>query len=171
MKTECLPKKSKRWIDLHLISYLRICNWSQFLVAQLLNGCLVISQIELCADQNNGCARTVMAHLWIPLNTTIYIDIYIQKITNKINLKKTKFTYLGSNVLKRSWIHQRKAYEKNVRLRIGQRSKTIVVLLTGRVPQSQIDWFAIDHHVRRVIVKSLWKKFRIIDYCLMIYVL
>ena len=42
------------------------------------------------------------------------------------------------------------------RLRVGERSETVVVLLTGCVPESEVDGLAVDHDVGRVVVEHGW---------------
>ena len=64
--------------------------------------------------------------------------------------------YLCFHVLKRSWANDGKANQENVRLRVGERAKTIVIFLTSCIPKSKIDDFAIDHHVCGVVVKDSW---------------
>lgn len=39
------------------------------------------------------------------------------------------------------------------RLRVGQRPKPVVVLLSRRVPQTQVDRFPVHHDIGRVVVK------------------
>lgn len=51
--------------------YLRVCDWGQLLVLQLLNGFLVFSQVQFSANKNDGGTRTMMSHLRIPLHTML----------------------------------------------------------------------------------------------------
>lgn len=48
---------------------LRIGDGSELLLLQLLNGVLVVSQIQLGSHQDDGSGRTVVSHFWVPLNT------------------------------------------------------------------------------------------------------
>ena len=43
--------------------------------------------------------------------------------------------YLGSDVLVTRRAHEREADEEDVRLRVGEGSKSVVILLPGRIPQ------------------------------------
>ena len=38
-------------------------------------------------------------------------------------------------------------------LRVGERSQTVVVLLTGCVPEPEVDGLAVDHDIGRVVVE------------------
>ena len=64
-----------------------ICNGRQPLVFQLLDGLLVLSQVQLGAHQDDGHVGAVVADLRVPL---------------------------GSNVLEGGRVHQRKTDEENV---------------------------------------------------------
>lgn len=57
------------------------------------------------------------------------------------------------HVLERRRIHNAEANEKHVGLRIGERTQTVVVLLTGRVPQADVNGFVVDHYISRVVVE------------------
>lgn len=105
---------------------LGIGNGRQLFVAQLIDRVFVVPQIELCPDQDYRYVRTVVAHLRVPF---------------------------GPDVFERGRIDQREAYEKHVRLGVGQRPQTVVIFLPSRIPQAQIDWLTVDHHVGRVVVE------------------
>lgn len=51
---------------------LRVGDWCQLLFLQLLNGVLLVPQIQLCAHQDDGCGGTVVANLWVPLSEDRY---------------------------------------------------------------------------------------------------
>lgn len=108
-------------------AYLRISNGSELLVLESLDGLLVLAQIQLGPHQYDGSRRTVMAHLRIPL---------------------------GPDVLETRRIHQRETDEKDVGLRIGQGPQPVVILLTGRIPEAQVDGLAVHHDVGRVVVED-----------------
>jgi hypothetical protein len=61
---------------------------------------------------------------------------------------------LGAHIFERSRIHQRKANEENICLRITEWPQSVVVLLAGRVPQTQIDRLTVHHNIRRIIVEA-----------------
>lgn len=60
---------------------------------------------------------------------------------------------LGADVLEAGWVDQREAYQKDVRLRVGQRSQSVVIFLTRRVPQTKIDRLAVHHNVCGIIIE------------------
>lgn len=39
-------------------------------------------------------------------------------------------------------------------LRVGERAQSVIVLLSSCVPQTQVDWFSINHYIGRVVVKT-----------------
>lgn len=62
--------------------------------------------------------------------------------------------YLCAYIFKRRRTYQREADEKDVRLRVRQRSEPVVVLLASRVPQAQVDGLSIDHDISGVVVEA-----------------
>lgn len=42
-------------------------------------------------------------------------------------------------------------------LRVGQRPEPVVVLLSCCIPQAQVYWFPINHHIGRVVVEAVMK--------------
>lgn len=46
------------------------------------------------------------------------------------------------------------ADEENVGLRVGERTKTIVIFLTGCIPETKVDGLAVDHHVCAVVIEN-----------------
>lgn len=66
--------------------------------------------------------------------------------------------YLGLHVLKRRRADEREADEEDICLRVGQRAQTVVILLSGSIPKSQVDGLAIDHDIGRVVVETKIKK-------------
>jgi len=61
---------------------------------------------------------------------------------------------LGPHVLKGGRIDQGETDEKYIRLGIGQRSQAIVILLTRRIPESQVNGLGIHHHIGRIVVEN-----------------
>lgn len=61
--------------------------------------------------------------------------------------------YLGANVVKGRRADDREADEEHIRLRIRERSQSIVILLSSGIPQTQANWFAIHHNTGRVIIE------------------
>lgn len=62
--------------------------------------------------------------------------------------------YLCFDVFKRRRAHEWEADKKDIRLRIGERSQSIVVLLPSCVPQAQIDRLSIHLDIGRVVVEA-----------------
>ena len=84
------------------------------------------AQVGLGADEQLGRGRAVVHDLGVPL---------------------------VARVLEGGRRGDREADEEDVRLRVGQRAETVVVLLAGRVPQAQVDGLVIYHHVGRIIIE------------------
>ena len=61
---------------------------------------------------------------------------------------------LGADVLVRSRRNNRKANQKDVSLGVREGTKTIVILLTGGIPETQVDGFAVNHDVGGVVVED-----------------
>jgi hypothetical protein len=55
-------------------------------------------------------------------------------------------TYLGLDVIEGRWADDGEADEEDVRLRVGERAQTVVILLTSSIPKTKTDRFAIDHN-------------------------
>ena len=66
-----------------------------------------------------------------------------------LNLRKP----LELNVVKTRRGDDGKADEEYVRLRVAERSETIVVLLSSSIPKSQVDGLAINHHICAVVIE------------------
>lgn len=48
------------------------------------------------------------------------------------------------------------ADEDNVRVGVGERAETIVILLTRRIPQGELNVFAINLNIRNVVLEHGW---------------
>lgn len=97
------------------------------LSAELLDGLLVLAKIELGASEHDGSVGAVVGHLRVPL---------------------------GAHVLERGRVHDRVGDQENVRLRVGEGAQTIVVLLTGSIPKTQVNGLSVHHDVGAVVVKD-----------------
>lgn len=60
---------------------------------------------------------------------------------------------LSADVLKTRRVYQREADQKDVGLWIRQRPQSVIILLSRRVPQAEIDRLPVHHHIRGVIVE------------------
>jgi hypothetical protein len=61
--------------------------------------------------------------------------------------------HLLLHIVEGVWRVDGKAYEDNVRIRITQRAETIIVLLAGGIPQSQLDVLAINLDIGNIVLK------------------
>jgi hypothetical protein len=87
----------------------------------------VVVEILLGADHNDGDVRAVVLELGIPL---------------------------AVDVVERCGRNNRVAEQEAVGLRIRERTKTIVVILTGGIPETEVDYFAIDLGQGRVVIED-----------------
>jgi hypothetical protein len=74
----------------------------------------------------------------------------MKKGATKINMGKTHFLL---HVVEGVWRVDGKTYEDNVRIRITQRAETIIVLLAGGIPQSQLNVLAINFDIGNIVLK------------------
>lgn len=44
------------------------------------------------------------------------------------------------------------------RLWVGEWAEPVIVLLSSCIPEAQVHWFAVHHHISRVVVKSMGGK-------------
>jgi len=87
----------------------------------------VVSEVDLGPDEDDAGCGAVVLHFRPPL---------------------------GADVLVRCGVRDAVADEENVRLRIAQRTETVIVLLSGSVPKTEGDGLAVHHHVRCVVVEN-----------------
>jgi hypothetical protein len=87
----------------------------------------------------------MMRYFWIPLRMH-------DRLVN--DWKGVKQPYLRFNVLETGRTHEGKADKKNVCLRIGQWSKTIIIFLAGGIPKTERDCLAIHHDIGRIVVED-----------------
>lgn len=88
----------------------------------------VVAQIFLCADEDDGDAGTVVLHLGDPLL---------------------------ADILERRVRRDAEAHQEDVCLRVGQRSQSVVIFLTGCVEQTECVRVVADHHCDCVVVEHL----------------
>lgn len=101
--------------------------WTHPLLFQLLQGLLVPPQVSLSAYQQHRHAGTVVAHLRVPFMPDVGV---------------------------RGRAGHRETDDEDVRLRVGQGSQAVVLLLTGRVPQVEADGTAVHTGLSAVVVKN-----------------
>jgi len=61
--------------------------------------------------------------------------------------------YLGADVVKGRRADDRETDEEHIRLGVGERSQSVVILLSSGIPQTQANWFAIHHNTGRIVVE------------------
>lgn len=66
-------------------------------------------------------------------------------------------SYLGLDVLEGGRRDERKADEEDVGLGVGERTKTIIIFLSGGIPETEVDGLSIDHDIGRVVVKAVYR--------------
>ena len=64
-------------------------------------------------------------------------------------------TNLGEHVVKRGRADNREADQKDIGLRVRERSKAVVVFLTGSIPETQADGLVVHHDIGRIVVKAM----------------
>ena len=67
-------------------------------------------------------------------------------------------TPFACHVLEAGRADDGEADEEDIRLRVGERTEPVVILLTGRVPQAQADRHAVADHWRGIVVKNCSRK-------------
>lgn len=96
------------------------------LLLKLLQHICVVAEIALGPNQQDGHAGTVVRHLWVPL----VLDVLIGR---------------GAG--------DGEADDEDVGLRVGQRAKAVVLLLTCCVPQVEADGAAVHSDLGAVVVE------------------
>lgn len=62
--------------------------------------------------------------------------------------------HLCLDVLERRRADEGEADEENVGLGVRERAKTIIVLLSGGIPESEVDGLSVNHHIGGVVVEA-----------------
>lgn len=124
---------------------LLVLDGGHLLLAQRLLGGLVVSQIELRADEDDGHARRVMVDLGVPLVAVRW---------GKHGTAAVVGTHLRLDVVERRRADDGEADEEYVGLGVRKRPQSVVVFLSSGIPQSQADGLAVNHYIRRVVVEA-----------------
>jgi len=95
-------------------------------VPKLLNGRWVFSQIKLGANQDDRRSRSMVRDFRVPL---------------------------GPDVLITRGAHKREADEEHVSLGVGEWSKSVIILLSGSIPETERYGLAVDHNICRVVIE------------------
>jgi len=108
---------------------LRVGDGRHPLLAEGSDGLGIVAQIQLGADKDDWDVRGMMRDLGVPL---------------------------GENIVERGGADDRETDQEDVRLGVGERTETIIILLSGGIPQAQADRLVVDHNVCGVIVENGW---------------
>lgn len=106
---------------------LGVGDWILPFLSQLLNLNRVLAEVGFSSHQDDRRTGTVVRDFRVPL---------------------------GADVLKGGAVYQAEADEEDVRLRVGEWSQSVVVLLTGGIPETEVDRLSIDENVGRVVVED-----------------
>lgn len=125
---------------------------------QALDGCLVLSQIELGPNQDDWNVGSMVVDLGIPL---VKVSIAMHDCTRRLprpraeeGKSENKETDLGLDVVERRRADDGKADQENIGLGVGERSQPVVILLPSSIPKTQADRLAIDHNTSGVVVEA-----------------
>lgn len=108
---------------------------------ELLNQPWIASKILLAGNEDDGEATAEMSYFRDPLH--IYLDDETRK--------EVEVTYLLLYVVQRVGRVDSEANEDNMRVRVTQRTKSVIIFLTSRIPQGQFDVFAVNINVGDVV--------------------
>lgn len=118
------------------------------LLSQGVESGAVLAEIEFGADEDDGNVGSVMLDFGAPLELG-------QCLAGEgYDCAIRRGTYLGANVVKGRRADDGEADEEDVGLGIGQRAKSLVILLTGGIPETEADGLAIHHDAGRIVVES-----------------
>jgi len=94
---------------------------------QFLDGALIVSQVLLAGNQENGETTAEVLDLGEPLLL---------------------------NVLERVGRVDGEADENHMRVRVRERAETVIILLAGGIPKSELDVLAVDLNIGNVVLKD-----------------
>lgn len=69
-------------------------------------------------------------------------------------LRESKVCHLGPNVFVTGGTNKGKANQKNIRLRVREWAKAVVIFLPCSVPETKRYGLPIDHHVGRIVIEN-----------------
>ena len=165
---------------------LRVSDGSKSLLFQLINGLFVLSEVQLCTNQNDRDLWTMVPNLkWFIRIHQVIITEHVSGVRysplDTIWLSHSR-SWLGSRGRNKSGTRpeERKTFmlsrfvHQPYRLRIGEGPQSVVILLSGCVPQTKVDRPAIHllgrwvisftrdlivliyHNIGRVVVEDGW---------------
>ena len=70
-------------------------------------------------------------------------------------LVSRNYGYLSSDILVGSLRDEREANEEHICIRVGQRSQSVVVLLSCSVPQTKVNRLSVYHDVSGVVIEYI----------------
>ena len=122
-------------------------------LSQLLLHLRVVAQVELGADEDDGHAGRMMFYFGVPLWKQSVTSSHVILECQCHSVRKA-VPYLRLNIVKTRRADNAEADQEDVRLRVAQRPKPIIVFLSRRVPQAQADGLVVHHHARAVVVED-----------------
>jgi hypothetical protein len=67
------------------------------------------------------------------------------------------YAYLILDVLERGRTDKGETDEEYIGLRVGQWAETIIILLSGSIPKTEVDGLSIDHDIGRVVIEPIMR--------------
>ena len=134
-------------------AYLLWSHWLLGSLVELLDGLLVVAKILLASDEDDWETLAEMKDLRDPLESVLARAAV--RVRSQLVAVRGRI-YLLLNIVKGIWRVDREADQDDVRVWVGQWTKTIVILLTGGIPQGQLDVLAINLDVGDVVRKDGW---------------
>lgn len=128
-----------------------------FASAQGVSGRSVVSQVQLGSDKDDGDVGSMVLDFGIPLRQLAvarFGSLLVQNIEWRTHRSTECKSYLGLDVIERRRADDGKADQEDISLGVGQRSESIVILLTSSIPQTQANRSTIHHNTRSVVIKA-----------------
>lgn len=111
--------------------------------AELLNSFAIASKILLASNENDGQSSTEMHNFGNPLRAKSAHVLPHYRL----------FAYFFLYIVKGIWAVDSEADQDDMRIGIGEWTKTIIVFLSGGIPKSKFDMLAIHFYVCNVVFK------------------
>jgi hypothetical protein len=89
-----------------------------------------------------------------PAQKCITSEIHCRKKLGERLMGQNRRANLLLHVVKGVWGVDSKAYEDDVRIRVAQRAKTIIIFLASGIPQGQFDVLAVNFNIGNVVLKD-----------------
>jgi len=126
------------------ITYLLRSHWSLVRLPQLIDHPWVASKILLAGDKDYREARAEMHNLRDPL---------YNQVSQPRPQSRARYAYLLLNVVQRVRGVDGKADQDDMRVGVTERAETIIVLLSSRIPQCELDMLSIDFDIGHIVLE------------------